>query len=128
MHTTKRGCESNRVAFVQLANNLTYTDKNSAEIHNGGTPADNQCQKELVAETVEGTKKIFCKNNNTKLFVFGDSHVDTGNFLDSPSYRAPYGMTYLGKHVGNSLTVVYSLITLPHRKKRIITSDKSWIQ
>ncbi|KAE9619298.1 putative carboxylesterase [Lupinus albus] len=31
-----------------------------------------------------------------KLFVFGDSYVDTGNNLNASSYKLPYGMTYPG--------------------------------
>lgn len=56
----------------------------------------------IVAEMVEGTKKTYgvTDSNTVKLFVFGDSYVDTGNFLDSPSYRAPYGMTNPGKPAG----------------------------
>ncbi|CAL5209128.1 unnamed protein product [Lathyrus oleraceus] len=56
-------------------------------------------------EVVEGTKKSYGiydnKNNNSvKLFVFGDSYVDTGNTMQSRSYKPPYGMTYPGKPVG----------------------------
>ncbi|KAE9619293.1 putative carboxylesterase [Lupinus albus] len=35
-----------------------------------------------------------------KLFVFGDSYVDTGNFLNSPSYKPPYGITFPGYPAG----------------------------
>ncbi|KAI5403302.1 hypothetical protein KIW84_050752 [Lathyrus oleraceus] len=56
-HTTKRGCESNGVSNVQFSNNLTYTDKNSAEVCNGGTPSADQRQKELVATAVEADDK-----------------------------------------------------------------------
>ncbi|XP_058741528.1 GDSL esterase/lipase At5g03610-like [Vicia villosa] len=56
-----------------------------------------------ITEMVEGTKKthgVTDSNNSVKLFVFGDSYVDTGNFLDSPAYRPPYGMTYPGTPAG----------------------------
>ncbi|PNX79552.1 GDSL esterase/lipase [Trifolium pratense] len=55
-----------------------------------------------ITEVAEGTKKSYgvYNNNNVKLFVFGDSYVDTGNFLDSPSYKAPYGITFPGKPAG----------------------------
>ncbi|KAE9619291.1 putative carboxylesterase [Lupinus albus] len=36
----------------------------------------------------------------TKLFVFGDSYVDTGNFLNSPSYKPPSGITFPGYPTG----------------------------
>ncbi|CAL0299754.1 unnamed protein product [Lupinus luteus] len=35
-----------------------------------------------------------------KLFVFGDSYVDTGNNLNSSTYKPPYGMTYPGTSSG----------------------------
>ncbi|KAF7807131.1 GDSL esterase/lipase [Senna tora] len=35
-----------------------------------------------------------------KLFVFGDSYVDTGNFLNSPSFKPPSGITFPGKPDG----------------------------
>ncbi|GAU14205.1 hypothetical protein TSUD_307650 [Trifolium subterraneum] len=55
--TTKKGGESNGVSYVQLANNLTCADKNSAEICNGGTPADNQCTKDLATTAMEAVNK-----------------------------------------------------------------------
>ncbi|XP_058741514.1 GDSL esterase/lipase At5g03610-like [Vicia villosa] len=58
----------------------------------------------ITTDVVEGTKKTYGvydnNNNNVKLFVFGDSYVDTGNFLNSSSYKTPYGMTYPGKPAG----------------------------
>ncbi|KAI4352939.1 hypothetical protein L6164_007143 [Bauhinia variegata] len=36
----------------------------------------------------------------SKLFVFGDSYVDTGNFQNSPSFKPPYGTTFPGKPAG----------------------------
>ena len=35
-----------------------------------------------------------------KLFVFGDSYVDTGNFLNSPAFKIPYGITFPGTPAG----------------------------
>ncbi|XP_054822408.1 GDSL esterase/lipase At5g03610-like isoform X2 [Prosopis cineraria] len=35
-----------------------------------------------------------------KLFVFGDSYVDTGNFLNSPAFKPPYGDTFPGAPAG----------------------------
>ncbi|KAE9619285.1 putative triacylglycerol lipase [Lupinus albus] len=35
-----------------------------------------------------------------KLFAFGDSYLDTGNFLNSVSYKSPYGITYPGYPTG----------------------------
>ncbi|KAI9119621.1 hypothetical protein K1719_009497 [Acacia pycnantha] len=35
-----------------------------------------------------------------KLFVFGDSYVDTGNFLNSLAFKPPYGVTFPGKPAG----------------------------
>ncbi|KAE9619287.1 putative carboxylesterase [Lupinus albus] len=39
---------------------------------------------------------ISAEVEGAKLFVFGDSYVDTGNYLNSPSYKPPYGITYPG--------------------------------
>ncbi|XP_058741564.1 GDSL esterase/lipase At5g03610-like isoform X2 [Vicia villosa] len=47
-----------------------------------------------------GTKKSSYGVHNVngyksrKLFVFGDSYADTGNFLDSQAYEPPYGITF----------------------------------
>jgi hypothetical protein len=49
-----------------------------------------------VAEVAEGTES----NSSLNLIVFGDSYVDTGNFLNSPSYKLPYGITFPGKPAG----------------------------
>ncbi|MED6205065.1 hypothetical protein PIB30_014536 [Stylosanthes scabra] len=52
--------------------------------------------------TVEGARKTYgvadsgSNDNNVKLFVFGDSYVDTGNFINSPAYKPPYGITFPG--------------------------------
>ncbi|GMP36551.1 hypothetical protein CsSME_00008643 [Camellia sinensis var. sinensis] len=41
-------------------------------------------------------------DSNVKLFVFGDSYVDTGNApkLSTDSWRKPYGVSYPGKPTG----------------------------
>jgi hypothetical protein len=49
---------------------------------------------------VEGAKKSYNIKNSVKLFVFGDSYVDTGNFLNSGSYNPPYGISFPGKPTG----------------------------
>ncbi|AES62015.1 GDSL-like lipase/acylhydrolase [Medicago truncatula] len=57
----------------------------------------------ILSEVVEGTKKsygVYDNSNSVKLFVFGDSYADTGNFVGSPSYKQPYGITFPGKPVG----------------------------
>ncbi|CAJ1973875.1 unnamed protein product [Sphenostylis stenocarpa] len=41
-------CEGNEVSFPGLSSNLKCTEKISGEMCNGGTPADNQCQNELI--------------------------------------------------------------------------------
>lgn len=53
----------------------------------------------------EGAKKSYGvydtnSNNSVKLFVFGDSYVDTGNFLSGGSYKPPSGITFPGKPAG----------------------------
>ena len=55
-----------------------------------------------VTEVVEGTKKSYgvYDKNSVKVFVFGDSYADTGNFVGSPSYKSPYGITFPGKPAG----------------------------
>ncbi|MED6159152.1 hypothetical protein PIB30_039757 [Stylosanthes scabra] len=49
---------------------------------------------------VEGARKTYgvvdSGSSNVKLFVFGDSYVDTGNFIHSQSYEQPYGITFPG--------------------------------
>ncbi|CAL0327866.1 unnamed protein product [Lupinus luteus] len=53
---------------------------------------------------VEGAKKSYgvynSDNNSVKLFVFGDSYVDTGNYLNSTSYKSPNGITFPGHPSG----------------------------
>lgn len=52
---------------------------------------------------VKGAKKsygIYDTNTAKKLFVFGDSYVDTGNFVHSESYKPPNGMTFPGSPAG----------------------------
>ncbi|CAK8573053.1 unnamed protein product [Lathyrus sativus] len=55
----------------------------------------------MIPITTEGTKKslygVTDYHNSLKLFVFGDSYVDTGNFLNflnSSAYKPPYGITF----------------------------------
>ncbi|XP_058741543.1 GDSL esterase/lipase At5g03610-like isoform X2 [Vicia villosa] len=48
----------------------------------------------MISITTEGTEKSSYGYDSRKLFVFGDSYVDTGNFLNSPSYKPPYGITF----------------------------------
>ncbi|XP_061374314.1 GDSL esterase/lipase At5g03610-like [Gastrolobium bilobum] len=58
----------------------------------------------LTITEVEGAKKsygVYNKSNNSvKLFVFGDSYVDTGNFVKGGSYKPPSGITFPGKPAG----------------------------
>ncbi|XP_045792947.1 GDSL esterase/lipase At5g03610-like [Trifolium pratense] len=57
----------------------------------------------VIIITTEGTKSsygVYEESGSVKLFVFGDSYADTGNFLNAPSYTAPYGMTFPGKPSG----------------------------
>ncbi|CAL0299765.1 unnamed protein product [Lupinus luteus] len=52
-----------------------------------------------ISAEVEGAKKsngLYDNDNSVKLFVFGDSYVDTGNFLHSTTYKPPSGMTFPG--------------------------------
>ncbi|KAK7268414.1 hypothetical protein RIF29_21112 [Crotalaria pallida] len=56
-----------------------------------------------ISTDVEGAKKSFGmydSNPVKKLFVFGDSYVDTGNFLHSGSYKPPSGITFPGTPAG----------------------------
>ncbi|XP_027364655.1 GDSL esterase/lipase At5g03610-like [Abrus precatorius] len=50
----------------------------------------------ILTEVVKGAEK----SHGMKLFVFGDSYVDTGNFLKSPSYKLPSGITFPGNPAG----------------------------
>ncbi|CAJ1976682.1 unnamed protein product [Sphenostylis stenocarpa] len=57
----------------------------------------------MISTEVEGAKKsygVYDSNTATKLFVFGDSYVDTGNFVHSESYKPPNGITFPGKPAG----------------------------
>ncbi|MED6205066.1 hypothetical protein PIB30_014537 [Stylosanthes scabra] len=53
---------------------------------------------------VEGTRKTYgvadsgSGNNNVKLFVFGDSYVDTENAVHSKAYSWPYGISSYPDH------------------------------
>ncbi|KAK9733267.1 hypothetical protein RND81_04G055700 [Saponaria officinalis] len=53
-----------------------------------------------IAECNDDYKKT--ENSQVKLFVFGDSYADTGNWNNSAtsSWNVPYGMTYPGKPTG----------------------------
>ncbi|XP_019430980.1 PREDICTED: GDSL esterase/lipase At5g03610-like isoform X1 [Lupinus angustifolius] len=57
-----------------------------------------------ISAEVEGAKKSYGMynndNNSVKLFVFGDSYVDTGNFIHSGAYKPPSGMTFPGYPAG----------------------------
>ncbi|KAL2324887.1 hypothetical protein Fmac_023945 [Flemingia macrophylla] len=57
----------------------------------------------LIFRETEGAKKtygVYDSSNPVKLFIFGDSYVDTGNFVHSESYKVPNGITYPGKPAG----------------------------
>ncbi|WJX20223.1 hypothetical protein P8452_09803 [Trifolium repens] len=54
----------------------------------------------IIITGVEWAKKSYNIKNSVKLFVFGDSYVDTGNFLNSGSYNPPYGISFPGKPTG----------------------------
>lgn len=51
---------------------------------------------------MEGAKRSYgvYNSNPVKLFVFGDSYVDTGNFVHSESYKPPSGITFPGNPAG----------------------------
>ncbi|XP_016649694.1 PREDICTED: GDSL esterase/lipase At5g03610-like [Prunus mume] len=57
-----------------------------------------------VAEVLEAHHHLHQHNihGSVKLFVFGDSYVDTGNIRKSvsPSWKEPYGITFPGKPAG----------------------------
>ncbi|KAL6289317.1 hypothetical protein ACE6H2_006827 [Prunus campanulata] len=57
-----------------------------------------------VAEVLEAHHHLHQHNSHgsVKLFVFGDSYVDTGNIRKSvsPSWKEPYGITFPGKPAG----------------------------
>ncbi|RZB88208.1 GDSL esterase/lipase isoform B [Glycine soja] len=50
----------------------------------------------VIVVEVEGDKR----SHEVKLFVFGDSYVDTGNSVNSASYKPPSGDTFPGKPAG----------------------------
>ncbi|XP_027367660.1 GDSL esterase/lipase At5g03610-like [Abrus precatorius] len=56
----------------------------------------------FILTEVEGAKKSYgvYNTNPVKLFVFGDSYVDTGNFANSGSYKPPSGITFPGSPAG----------------------------
>lgn len=58
-------------------------------------------QNHVIGLRVEGRLKHHATNYQ-KLFVFGDSYVDTGNTrIDQPgSWKNPYGITFPGKPAG----------------------------
>ncbi|XP_019430987.1 PREDICTED: GDSL esterase/lipase At5g03610-like [Lupinus angustifolius] len=57
-----------------------------------------------ISVEVEGAKSSYgvynSGKNSVKLFVFGDSYVDTGNYLNSTSYKPPNGITFPGYPAG----------------------------
>lgn len=122
--TTKRGGESNGVSYVQLAKNLRLkcTGKNSAEICNGGTPADNQCRKDLVTTATEAYNKYdhttgppiesFACNNSVPAVStdnmvdddFQDHHSEKSTGLSRRKPRKVRLMTDLLRENGESKT------------------------
>ncbi|XP_068480919.1 protein EMBRYONIC FLOWER 1 isoform X2 [Phaseolus vulgaris] len=48
VHTTKKACEGNEVSFPGLSSNLKCMEKSSSEMCNGGIPAANQSQNDLI--------------------------------------------------------------------------------
>ncbi|KAG4997952.1 hypothetical protein JHK82_028728 [Glycine max] len=56
----------------------------------------------FIFTEVEGAKRSYgvYNSNPVKLFVFGDSYVDTGNFVHSESYKPPSGITFPGNPAG----------------------------
>ncbi|KAL6989381.1 hypothetical protein U1Q18_015131 [Sarracenia purpurea var. burkii] len=63
-----------------------------------GVVYEMKCKKGV--EAIGGSCKPQC--SKVKLFVFGDSYVDTGNTPKdhSRSWKQPYGITYPGKPAG----------------------------
>ncbi|CAK7325255.1 unnamed protein product [Dovyalis caffra] len=50
---------------------------------------------------VKGSDHEHHQNGSLKLFVFGDSYADTGNWEKSAaSWKEPYGFTFPGKPAG----------------------------
>ncbi|WVZ03700.1 hypothetical protein V8G54_024506 [Vigna mungo] len=50
----------------------------------------------VIVVEVEGAERL----GEVKPFVFGDSYVDTGNLVNSISYKPPSGITFLGTPAG----------------------------
>ncbi|XP_027937854.1 GDSL esterase/lipase At5g03610-like isoform X2 [Vigna unguiculata] len=50
----------------------------------------------FILREVEGAERL----GEVKLFVFGDSYVDTGNLVNSISYKPPSGITFPGTPAG----------------------------
>lgn len=50
----------------------------------------------------EASRHLKYHNRSKKLFIFGDSYVDTGNTQKSKpgSWKEPYGITFPGKPAG----------------------------
>ena len=45
--------------------------------------------------------RAYARPDFNKLFVFGDSYVDTGNWETGSPWNEPYGITYPGKPAGH---------------------------
>jgi len=86
------------------SNQFFYNLKRKALKYNGSTWFLHAIKLMKVQKmNLQKEQRNHCTRYTTttlKLFVFGDSYVDTGNYLNSPSYKPPYGMTFPGKPSG----------------------------
>lgn len=66
VHTTEKGSECNEVSYPEPSSNLKCMEKSSADVCNGVTPADNQCQEDLLKScTVLGKGTTVMEVENT---------------------------------------------------------------
>lgn len=85
----------------------------------------------VIVVEVEGDKR----SHEVKLFVFGDSYVDTGNSVNSASYKPPSGDTFPGKpagrfsdgcvltdYIGNTLLILEHRVIILRKKKKLTYS------